>query len=535
MTDVILPEMNLDLPTVLVSPGPQYAEIINEDLEIINLHDHTTGKGVQIPTAGINIDDDLSINNNHIQSIIGARFHNNNNTLVGTDDKNEIYVFNGDLYYNNAIGTPVRITNASEIVQNTSSFILQSINANFVVNPSLSYNFFEVSTGGGAVSITLPAASSVQSGRPYYIKDVAGVAGFNHITLVRNGSDTFDGIAANRVLDTSLGMWVIISDHVSNWIVGYFSNKLFADGTFGTFSQNTILQGSTVAINANGSNQISVGSGTNVVTIGGDSANIGSTTRLDIISPLTHIDSTTIRIGGAANSAVDIGNTGGGGANTMQAPTFFNDTLTANHLSTFRDNVIIGTNSSNTLTINSTTSVLNPFNITGGILNVDVAVTSELLGNVILGTGSGQTVQILGTTSFNAPTTFVSTATFDNAVTFISTAPINLQSVILANGIGRKTSRVRYDNGDSDSSFGAGSYDYVFATGITAARTYTLTHTGSILGDVIVIGTGKMASSFVLNINDVTSGLIVSWLTSTTLDAITHIFYFGGSNWHLIG
>lgn len=45
--------MGLDLPTVGVTTGPDWATMINNAFETVDAHDHSSGKGVQISNAGI--------------------------------------------------------------------------------------------------------------------------------------------------------------------------------------------------------------------------------------------------------------------------------------------------------------------------------------------------------------------------------------------------------------------------------------------------------------------------------------------------
>lgn len=54
--------MGLTIPTPGVTPGPTYATEISNDLVIIDAHNHTAGNGVQVPTAGLNINANLSFN-----------------------------------------------------------------------------------------------------------------------------------------------------------------------------------------------------------------------------------------------------------------------------------------------------------------------------------------------------------------------------------------------------------------------------------------------------------------------------------------
>lgn len=56
------PNMGMTIPTPGVTPGPTYATNISNDLSIIDAHNHTAGNGVQVPTAGININAVLPFN-----------------------------------------------------------------------------------------------------------------------------------------------------------------------------------------------------------------------------------------------------------------------------------------------------------------------------------------------------------------------------------------------------------------------------------------------------------------------------------------
>jgi hypothetical protein len=62
------PNMNLDLPTVSTTLGPAWATQLNEAIGVdgtgIDAHDHTSGKGVRIPPAGLDISGDLTFGDN---------------------------------------------------------------------------------------------------------------------------------------------------------------------------------------------------------------------------------------------------------------------------------------------------------------------------------------------------------------------------------------------------------------------------------------------------------------------------------------
>lgn len=73
----------------------------------------------------------------------------------------------------------------------------------------------------GTVAITLPAANSVPAGTQVLIKDGAGAASTNNITVKPLGADTLDAatFGAPKVISTNYGALRAISDGVSAWYV----------------------------------------------------------------------------------------------------------------------------------------------------------------------------------------------------------------------------------------------------------------------------------------------------------------------------
>jgi hypothetical protein len=101
--------MNLTLPTVGATTGPQWANQLNGDLETIDSHDHTPNNGVQIPVAGININDDLTFNAKSAVDVATIGFLGLGSQLSQTLIQ-RLYVYNGDLYYNDGSGIQIPIT-----------------------------------------------------------------------------------------------------------------------------------------------------------------------------------------------------------------------------------------------------------------------------------------------------------------------------------------------------------------------------------------------------------------------------------------
>jgi hypothetical protein len=53
--------------------------------------------------------------------------------------------------------------------------------------------FIGVDSSGGTIALTLPSANATTSGQTWVIKDEAGSANTNNVTVSRVGSDTIDG------------------------------------------------------------------------------------------------------------------------------------------------------------------------------------------------------------------------------------------------------------------------------------------------------------------------------------------------------
>lgn len=107
--------MNLNVPVVGVDPGPQYALDVNNCLTLIDQHDHSAGKGVQISPAGLNINSDLPFNNNNLITARSVRFQSQLTPISGVADLGALYESGIDLYYNDGNGTQIRITQSGGI------------------------------------------------------------------------------------------------------------------------------------------------------------------------------------------------------------------------------------------------------------------------------------------------------------------------------------------------------------------------------------------------------------------------------------
>lgn len=214
------PLLNLDLPTVSVTLGPTWASEVNAAFEVIDSHDHSSGKGARIPTAGLNINANLDFNSFAALNLQIANLQNRTTSPSGSSFSSSISVFNNDLYFTNASGVAIQLTSGGSIITAPGAiqaYDLQTVSSDIVIAPSDTFVFLEVDTTA-ARNITLPLAASVSSGRIYIIKDASGQANTNNITLAASGSDTIDG-ASSQTFNSNYGSYQVVTNGTDSWYV----------------------------------------------------------------------------------------------------------------------------------------------------------------------------------------------------------------------------------------------------------------------------------------------------------------------------
>jgi hypothetical protein len=133
MSDTILsPNMNLPVPEVGIESGPAWASDINSCLGILDQHSHTSGQGVLITPAALNINTDLPINGNNLTLVNTVRFNNLSASLPGTSPNlGVIYEAGNDLYYNDGVGNTVQITKSGTVNATSSGISSGTATASF--------------------------------------------------------------------------------------------------------------------------------------------------------------------------------------------------------------------------------------------------------------------------------------------------------------------------------------------------------------------------------------------------------------------
>lgn len=110
------PNMNLPVPSVGSEAGPTYAFDINSCLTLIDQHDHSPGKGIQINPTGLNINSALSFQSNNATNLGAAVF---TALSTATPTLQALSVAPGstenDLWYTDSNGVKVQITNGGTL------------------------------------------------------------------------------------------------------------------------------------------------------------------------------------------------------------------------------------------------------------------------------------------------------------------------------------------------------------------------------------------------------------------------------------
>jgi hypothetical protein len=110
MSSTITPNLGLTVPGVGTEAGPDYAIEINNDLNILDAHDHSLGSGARITPSGLNINTDLSLVSNSLTNIKSLVL--TNQTAITTPMAIYAETIGGqqELFYNDGTGRVIQIT-----------------------------------------------------------------------------------------------------------------------------------------------------------------------------------------------------------------------------------------------------------------------------------------------------------------------------------------------------------------------------------------------------------------------------------------
>lgn len=208
------PDMNLVLPVVSSTIGPDWASLLNAALALVDSHDHSSGKGALITPAGLDINSDLDLQSNDLLNILSARLAVQSAPVLTA--LRSIQNVNGNFYWINAAGVAVQITTGNVLV-NTGSGLLTYAQISAYPYSILTSDAQKIlgADTSAARTFNLPAATNLMT---VYIKDYVGSADTNNVSVVPLGTDTIDGVNSTFLIDSKFSCIGFISNGVANWM-----------------------------------------------------------------------------------------------------------------------------------------------------------------------------------------------------------------------------------------------------------------------------------------------------------------------------
>jgi hypothetical protein len=213
--------MGLSWPTPSVTIGPAWATMATVAIGIIDEHDHTSGRGVQIPTSGLSLDADLTFNGYNAEELRSVRFDNHDDEPALAADVNTIFAWDNNLYWRTVTGTSVQITNGGVLssVPTSNNYTQQAISANTLITAATSWQHALVDTTT-PITLTLGAAVGFGVGQYFIISDVTGNAASSPITVTAyGGTDTINGSTASATVFGPYAQHMLVRISSTGWLL----------------------------------------------------------------------------------------------------------------------------------------------------------------------------------------------------------------------------------------------------------------------------------------------------------------------------
>lgn len=212
--------MNLPIPGVSLTDGPQWASDVNNCLTLIDQHNHSPGYGVQVTPAGLNISSDLPFLSNNATTLRSTRFTSQSAVLVLGTDLNCLYVVSGDCYFNDGLGRNVRLTQGGGVS----------------------------GSPGSIANLTSPASASYVSGNETFVwqSDANTPANMDAASyILRNLAASSNGLTLNPPDSMASNYGLKLP------VLPAANNTFLTIGTDGTIASSVVVDNVTTALNSN--------------------------------------------------------------------------------------------------------------------------------------------------------------------------------------------------------------------------------------------------------------------------------------------
>jgi hypothetical protein len=209
------PNMLLIQPTIGVDSGLTWEQAANANSSIIDGHNHTSGYGVQIPPAGLNINSDLTFQDNNATNLRSVRFYPQASPIGAAADLGCLYESGVDLWYNDGSGNQIQLTAGGSVNATssgissgtaTASFVSSVLVVNAATNTPANIQVGSVLLGNnsaGSKFLTLAPPSSMAANYTLTLPSVPGSTLF--VTLDTSGNlGTASSIQGTQIAAASL-------------------------------------------------------------------------------------------------------------------------------------------------------------------------------------------------------------------------------------------------------------------------------------------------------------------------------------------
>ena len=205
--------MQLVLATVSETLGPEWAQMLNTIFGRLDLHDHSEGNGAKVTPAGMEINATLDLKANILARALLIALEGK--ASADTAQTGSLQRIGSNLWWINAAGVAVQITSGTSVVSTGSGALRVSVPGAYpyTVVTGDDMKVIAVDTSS-ARTVTLPAASNAMA---VWIKDAAGSASTNNITVEPDGTDLIDGANDDYLIDGAYQAVAFVSDGVSKW------------------------------------------------------------------------------------------------------------------------------------------------------------------------------------------------------------------------------------------------------------------------------------------------------------------------------